>query len=293
MVDKNSKKSVRPRLRLLPPLHAVKVFFSSLYGKNAPLKIAASQEQIARINRHSCRAKLPSPDRVSFLQTGSREGRRVIFIHGTPGNARGWADYLLDVPAGLTYIALDRPGYGRSEPEHAVVSLQRQAQAVAPLLTTVGNKKAILVGHSSGASIAMQAALDNPDRVGGLLLLAGAFDPELEEVIWLQTIGACTPISRLLSRPINNANHELLSLKRGLLAQSERLHRISIPVTIVHGDADPLVPVANVSYLRRRLTNAELEELVLKQVDHFLPWHSKPFIDASLERLISRVRRTE
>lgn len=280
-------------MRLLPPLSAIKVFISSLNGRNAPVKIAASREQIAGINRQSERSHSSEAYLVSYLQAGTPSGRRVIFVHGTPGNARGWADYLLAIPEGHEYIALDRPGYGFSEPEHAVVSLERQAQAIAPFLKANSGRKTILVGHSSGASVVMQTALDYHDSVGGILLLAGAFDPELEEAVWLQMIGRLKPISKLLSRAINNANHELLSLKCGLLAQAERLNRISIPVGVVHGDRDPLVPIANVSYLQRTLTNASLETLVLKNVDHFLPWHSKPSVDTSLQHLIDRVRLIE
>lgn len=293
MTIKRDKQHARPRMRLLPPLSALKVFLSSLNGRNAPVKITASNEQIANITRQSKRADSPDADLVSFLQAGTPSGRRVIFVHGTPGNAKGWADYLLTVQEGHEYIALDRPGYGFSEPEHAVVSLERQAQAVAPFLKTSCERKTILVGHSSGAAVVMQTALDYPDSVGGMLLLAGALDPELEEAFWLQLIGRLNPVSKLLSRAINNANHELLSLKAGLLAQSDRLHQINIPVEVVHGDKDPLVPVANVSYLQRTLTNAALDTLVLKNVDHFLPWHSKPSVDTSLQRLIGRVRLQE
>lgn len=293
MTTKRDEQHARPRMRLLPPLSALKVFLSSLNGRNAPVKITASNEQIANITRQSKRADPPDADLVSFLQAGTPSGRRVIFVHGTPGNAKGWADYLLTVEEGHEYIALDRPGYGFSEPEHAVVSLERQAQAVAPFLKTSCGRKTILVGHSSGAAVVMQTALDYPDSVGGMLLLAGALDPELEEAFWLQLIGKLNPVSKLLSRAINNANHELLSLKGGLLAQSDRLHQINIPVEVVHGEKDPLVPVANVSYLQRTLTNAALDTLVLKNVDHFLPWHSKPSVDTSLQRLIGRVRLRE
>lgn len=293
MTTQIDEQNVRPRMRLLPPLSAVKVFVSSMNGRNAPVTISASKEQIAGIKRQSKRADSPGGALVSFLQAGTSPGRRVIFIHGTPGNARGWADYLLAVPEGHEYIALDRPGYGFSEPEHAVVSLQRQAQAVAPFLDAHCGRKTILVGHSSGAAVAMQTALDYPDRVGGMLLLAGAFDPELEEAVWLQIIGRLKPVSKLLPRAINNANQELLSLKCGLLAQAGRLHEVSMPVELVHGDRDPLVPIANVSYLQRSLINASLETLVLKDVDHFLPWHSRPSVAASLQRLIDRVRLAE
>ena len=112
-----------PRMRLFPPLHAVKVFFSSLNGRNAPVTITATDEQIDLIHRYSHRARPPSPDRVSYLQAGDPDGRRVVFVHGTPGNARGWADYLLGAPEGQSFIALDRPGYGSSEPELSMIEV--------------------------------------------------------------------------------------------------------------------------------------------------------------------------
>jgi len=40
-------------------------------------------------------------------------------------------------------------------------------------------------------------------------------------------------------------------------------------------------------------TGAVIDRVVLPNKDHFIPWHSKPEVDAALERLIDRVRKTE
>ena len=292
MINRN-RQSLHPRWRLLPPIHALKVFISCLNGRNVPVKMAANEVNTGHIERQSIRVPSSKTDIVSFLQMGPSAGRQIVYVHGTPGNAEGWVEYLLKVPAGRLHIALDRLGYGLSQPTHAVVSLKRQARAVAALLRMGDGRKSILVGHSSGAAVALQTALDFPEMVGGLLLLAGAFDPDLEEAIWFQPFGTLRPISRLLSRKINNANRELLGLKRELLAQADRLHQIRIPVGIVHGQQDPLVPIANMNYLQRKLKNARIHKMVLKYADHFIPWHSKPVIDSELERLIIQVRQTE
>lgn len=292
-MKKEKTTSVLPRLRILPPSHAYKVIFSCLKGSSSPLSTIASDRQIAGISRNTVTVSSSGDDVISFLQTGSADGRRIIFVHGTPGSARGWGDYLLDVPDGRNHIAPDRPGYGFSTPRNSVVSLRRQAHSLIPLLKAGNNRKAIIVGHSLGASIAIQAALDFPERIGGLLLLAGAFDPELEEAHWLQPVGALRPLSWLLPRIINNANQELLGLKQDLLAQAGRLEQITIPVSTVHGDMDPLVPVANLDYLLQKLVNTTLDTEILKNKDHFIPWNSKSAIDESLERLINRVRNTE
>ena len=70
---------------------------------------------------------------VSYLQAGDPQGARVILVHGTPGAATAWADYVLAPPAGVHLLALDRPGFGRSGPDGPVTGLAEQAGEPAPL----------------------------------------------------------------------------------------------------------------------------------------------------------------
>src|SRR5262245_37890281 len=48
---------------------------------------------------------------VSYLRAGDVGGPRVIMVHGTPGSATAWSDYLLSPPPGAEVVALDRPGF--------------------------------------------------------------------------------------------------------------------------------------------------------------------------------------
>ena len=285
--------NIQPRFRLLPPWHALKVLVSGISGRNAPIKTAAGEKEIASIERRSVEVPAPLSETISYLRGGNPDGRRIVFVHGTPGNAKGWADYLLNIAKSRSHIALDRPGFGRSGPADAVVSIEHQAAAVKALLQQAKSKKAILVGHSLGASVAVKTALDYPDEVGGLLLLAGAFDPDLEEANFIQLLGTFRPLAFLLPRDIENSNRELLALKGELIAMANALHKLTMPISIVHGDRDPLVPYTNVDYIRKEIANAPLEVTILKNRDHFIPWHSKPAIDAALEQLIDRVREAE
>ena len=108
---------------------------------------------------------------LSVLRAGDAHAARLILVHGTPGSATAWADYLLNPPPGFEVLALDRPGFGRSEPESAVTSLAAQAAAVLALMPDDG-RPVILLGHSLGGPIVARVAADHPSRVTALVLLA-------------------------------------------------------------------------------------------------------------------------
>lgn len=221
---------------------------------------------------------------VSALRSPGAAGpARIVYVHGTPGDAGNWSRFLIEPVAGVASISIDRPGFGDSEPRHALVSLSEQAAALEPLL--VG--KPVLVGHSLGGPIVAYAAARWPDRVGGLVIVAGSLDPGLEELRWYNALGSTFDV--LLPRALSNSNNEILALKSELEQLAFLLPRIQCPVVIVHGTADALVPVANVGYMQRMLTGAErVETLVLEGVDHFLIWRDKtvPLVRAAIEGLV-------
>ena len=281
---KNASQKIRPRLRLLPPSHAIKVFFSSIRGKSAPVETGVMNA--SEYHHISPRIAMVPSGELGYLEAGTPGGKKVIFIHGTPGSADGWLAYLAGTPAGHLFIAVDRPGYGVSHPHRGVLTLKDQAAALLELIDYDSGETAILVGHSLGAALALQLALDYPHAISGLLLLAGAFDPKLEEANILQPLAATPFFSHLLPRAIDNANRELLGLKADLLDQAGRLKQLSLPIAVVHGDSDPLVPVANVDYLKEKLPGHSLDIEIIQNSDHFIPWSLKPTVDMALKRVI-------
>ena len=230
-----------------------------------------------------------SPLRVSFLRKGDPAGRRVIFVHGTPGSAQGWARLLARPPAGVDLIAVDRPGFGATIPPGPVASLADQAAALAPLLTEQGGDWPILVGHSLGGPIIAQAALDHPGRVGGLLILAGSFDPALEHVYAVQRLAEWPGLRAALPQALRNANVELMALKPQLETLAPRLQQLRCRVAVVHGTKDAQVPYANVRFLQLRVAGARLSVRTLPGVNHFLPWNSQTIVEATIAELLAEV----
>ena len=217
----------------------------------------------------------PLSTTVSYLRAGDSRGTRVILVHGTPGSATAWTNYVLSPPPDMEVLALDRPGFGRSGPVQAMPSLADQAAAVLALMPTDG-RPVLLLGHSLGGPIVARVAADHPDRVTGLVLLAASLDPALEAIHPMQYVGAWMLVKPLLPRTLRNANAELMALKPELEALAQALPRITAKVVIVHGTKDDLVPVANVPFMQAHLTGARcVKTVLLEGQNHFLPWNSE------------------
>lgn len=217
----------------------------------------------------------PVSAEVSVLRAGDRSGARVILVHGTPGSALAWTDYLLAPPPGVELIALDRPGFGRSGPEASMPGLAEQAAAVAALMPADGRRN-LLLGHSLGGAVVARVAAEHPERVAALVLLAASLDPAQERIHPLQRLGDWGPMRGLLPRSLRNANDELLAFKPELETLAGMLPRIRAKVVIVHGTQDDLVPVANVAFMQSHLTGSScVKTVLLDGRNHFLPWNSE------------------
>lgn len=108
--------------------------------------------------------------RLAYRERGS--GDPVLLLH--PGFVADAMLPLLNHPAlcdGFRVIAYHRRGYGDSDRGGGAASLSRQAADALALLDRLGIDRAHLVGHSFGANVALQAALDAPERVGALVLM--------------------------------------------------------------------------------------------------------------------------
>jgi pimeloyl-ACP methyl ester carboxylesterase len=246
-----------------------------------------SPEVLAKLRR----ASLPVPAipglEISYLSGGDREGPRLVFVHGTPGEATNWSAFLTDPPAGWEAVAPDRPGFGETRPRRVLASLRLQAEVLEPFLIARRGRRPILVGHSLGGAIICRMAADYPGRVGGLVVVAGSLDPALERVGWYQRLARWPGISRLVPSALAKANQEVLGLGRELESLGRLLPDIRCPVVILHGKKDRLVPAANADYLSSRLSgSSRVEVMVQEEQGHFLLWTHRPVVEEALARII-------
>ncbi|MBD1556665.1 alpha/beta hydrolase [Vibrio sp. S9_S30] len=217
---------------------------------------------------------------------------QVLFIHGSPGSKEGYLDYL-DLPALQSIadlVSIDRLGYGASSPVPEP-SIFRQAQAILPHLS---NEKAnILVGHSLGGPIALQLALIAPEKVQGMVLVAPAFDPELERPKWYNYIADTMLAKFLLPAEWNQSNIEMMSLSEELnTLASQNWETLTMPIHIVHGEEDNIADPGNASFAIEKLPS-ETSKLVWAQNEgHFVLWQNIPFIAKHIQTVSKEAQKT-
>ena len=112
---------------------------------------------------------------VHYLShTPDEPAANLVLIHGAASNGRELPAALGDRLAPYRWLAPDRPGLGHTARVPDADQLSVQAAMIAGLIQTQQSQPAILVGHSWGSAVSLRVALDFPDLVQGLVLLAPA-----------------------------------------------------------------------------------------------------------------------
>lgn len=213
----------------------------------------------------------------------------VLFIHGSPGSWDAFISFFADstLYQRAQLVSVDRPGFGQSALGRSERSLRAQAAAIALLLRLSRSaRKPIVVGHSLGGPVAVRLAMDYPDEVGGLILVAPSIDPALEPEEWFRPLGHAVPIRYWLPVEFRVSNEEILSLKGELQRMVPLYPTIRVPVTVIQGTADNLVPPGNADFAKRMLVNAPVTVQLIPAMNHFIPWRRPDLIhDAILNHL--------
>jgi pyruvate dehydrogenase E2 component (dihydrolipoamide acetyltransferase) len=112
---------------------------------------------------------------IRYGRAGPSSGTPAVLIHGFAADLNGWLFNLEALAADRPVYALDLPGHGGSTKDVGDGGLAALAEVVEGWLSALGVDRAHLVGHSLGAAVAARFALDHPDRVASLGLVAPAY----------------------------------------------------------------------------------------------------------------------
>ena len=115
------------------------------------------------------RARLRDLD-VAWFEAG--RGEPLVLVHGLADDHRAWRRSLPDLLLSHRVILYDLRGHGQTTLGEPDGSLRQLGDDLAALLDAIGVDSADVAGFSLGGTIAMRVAIDHPERVRGLVLVA-------------------------------------------------------------------------------------------------------------------------
>lgn len=214
----------------------------------------------------------------------------LVFIHGAGSSHLGF-------PAAFRYgtafhtLALDLPDHGRSQ-HKGLSTIPDYAVELEHFLTALGLQHVVLVGHSMGAAIALQLALHQPRWCTGLVLMAYAPPPFLDQnelfdvnsdqlseraltVFKEKLFGAIAdPALRTqLSQPLDQIDQTILRNDLYITRHYQPPFpdgKISIPLLYLVGQYDPFLNPHAQQALLAHFANPLVS--ILPQAGHLLMW---------------------
>jgi lipase len=110
---------------------------------------------------------------LATFRLGEGDGQPVLAIHGITSSSHSWCAVARALGGEATLIAPDLRGRGRSNELPEPYGIGAHAADMAAVLEHFGLERALVVGHSLGAYIAAQLAVERPDLVRAVLLVDG------------------------------------------------------------------------------------------------------------------------
>jgi pimeloyl-ACP methyl ester carboxylesterase len=142
--------------------------------------------------------------RLHYIERG--EGEPLVLLHGNGSMIEDFSSSGLVDKAARRYrvIVFDRPGFGHSErPRRTIWTPEAQADLIYKALRQFGVSRAIVLGHSWGASVAAALALKHPEMVAGLILASGYYYPTVRGDVVFISGPAVPAIGDILSQTLS------------------------------------------------------------------------------------------
>jgi pimeloyl-ACP methyl ester carboxylesterase len=111
--------------------------------------------------------------RLFYEEAGAGEPP-LVFVHGVASAHDDWRAQLDFFRPRHRVVACDLPGHGASPGDPARCDIETYGADVAALLRALDLPPAVLVGHSMGARVVLQASVEAPQRAAGLVLVEGS-----------------------------------------------------------------------------------------------------------------------
>lgn len=249
---------------------------------------------------------MPVAHELYYAESNDADANRpaVVLVHGAGYDHHCWPMELRRMN-GWRVLAVDLPGHGRSlsRPRQSVAAY---AHDLADFFSSLGLYRVVLVGHSLGAAVALQLALEQPDLLAGLGLLSASahltppsslieyFSNPLTISLGVLLFQQWAFSPQTLPAAVEAAVEPLRSTRPSTLAGAWQafaryelegdLSQITAPVWVASGGDDRLSPLPCAHFLSVHL-RAQLT--VVANAGHMLPLEQPAALTAGLRGFLS------
>ncbi len=223
--------------------------------------------------------------------------RTIVFLHGFGGKALQWKYQLQALSVANHVIAIDQRGHGQSQIVANDYSMSVLVSDTLSVLDTLGiNQKIVLVGHSFGGAIATEFAVQYPERVEQLILIATAGEFRLN---WLYrsllklpytTLRAFAPFTRNwlgASPPVLKAWHDQAMAK---WVGWSLFRSLTVPTLVVRGYYDRVFEKPAFEEVARAIPLAE--EIDVGASGHMVMLERRDAVNRAINRFLETPTRS-
>ncbi len=127
--------------------------------------------------------------KIAYIDQGNGE-QTIILVHGLASNAGFWRYNIPELSKKYRVIAVDLPGYGKSQKGDYPYSMSFYAEQIKNLIEELKLKNVVYVGHSMGGQIGIKLAIKYPEILSKLVLASPAGFEEFQkgEGDWLRSV---------------------------------------------------------------------------------------------------------
>lgn len=247
-------------------------------------------------------------DGVNYHYSAKTPGRgdpkqAVLFVHGAGGSHLRWALQVADLGREYLAMAVDLPGHGMSGglPSDQIA---RYSEFIYAFSERILGFPFFLAGHSMGGAVALDFALNYPERLAGLVLMGTGSRLRVQPAI-LEAFKSGNPPGNMpvfMYRPgtpedaLKAAGEEIKRTDPSVFYSdftacdrfdvSGRLGEIGVPALVLTGDRDVLTPVKYGKFLADNIKNAQFE--IIEEAGHMLMLEQPGAVNSALKRFIEK-----
>lgn len=240
---------------------------------------------------------IPVPDALLYANAfGPKNARAILGIGGWTGSWELWTDTFALLSDTYRTIAFDHRGTGATTCRVESITLENLVQDVFAVMDAFDIRQCVLAGESSGAAVALSAALRHPERFSALVLAGAMYVQEPLDGPDLFRMGlerdyvgtldrfvhACLPepdsehLARwgnmILQRAPQADALALLGISRQIDLRAQ-VSQIQQPTLLIHGARDAIVPVQRAQWLAQNIPHSQLH--IIDDAGH-VPTFTRP-----------------